>query len=382
MRLKFKLWLDYYVGGLLLGFLKIPTMILGQLMGRDHDLVNCRTVTYLKMMGGGSLVISYPALLALKQNPKIERLQLLTTPAIRPFAESLGVFDEIIVIRDRSLPLLVGDSCRALIRLFRTDAIIDLEIYSRLTTIFALLTCARNRVCFYTNASFWRKNISTHLLFCNITNGIYESYDQVARLFNAEPTPISICRQEFRHHLNVGDRHPGDCKRIGVAPGCSDLSKERMLRTEEWVKILLAKAKPGNCSFEFLGGPGDKEIIRQIREQLPSGLQGVSFAGQLALIDSVRRVAEIDELVCIDSALLHYARLCGTPVDVYMGPTDPRVLLRPMEPNHDTIHYLRIACSPCIHLATEPPCNGDNICMRYAADPDSPGTRNPIWIQH
>ena len=145
---------------------------------------------------------------------------------------------------------------------------------------------------------------------------------------------------------------------------------------------LKSGSKPGNCSFEFLGGPGDKEIIRQIREQLPSGLQGVSFAGQLALIDSVRRVAEIDELVCIDSALLHYARLCGTPVDVYMGPTDPRVLLRPMEPNHDTIHYLRIACSPCIHLATEPPCNGDNICMRYAADPDSPGTRNPIWIQH
>ena len=77
------------------------------------------------MMGGGSLVIAYPALLALKKTPQIKQLRLITTSAVKPFAEILGVFDEIIVIRDNSAVTLLTDSIGALRKLYRCDAIVD-----------------------------------------------------------------------------------------------------------------------------------------------------------------------------------------------------------------------------------------------------------------
>jgi hypothetical protein len=58
---------------------------------------------------------------------------------------------------------------RAWKRLFRTGCA-DFEVHSRLTMVFCLLTCARNRAGFYIMASFWRRNLSTHLLFCHVGN--------------------------------------------------------------------------------------------------------------------------------------------------------------------------------------------------------------------
>ena len=183
VNLRVKLLADYYVGGTLQAILKPATVLLGKVLRRDHDLARCSSLTFIKMMGGGSLVIAYPALLATKNSPQVKQLRLITTSAVKPFAEILGVFDEIIVIRDDSAVTLLGDSLTALRKLFRCDAIVDLEVHSRLTTVFSVVTCAVNRVGFYTGISFWRQKLATHLLFCNISSGIYYFYDQIAALF-------------------------------------------------------------------------------------------------------------------------------------------------------------------------------------------------------
>src|SRR5262249_33076134 len=143
MNLRTKLWIDYYIGGCAHAILKPPTILLGKLLKRDHTLTPCKSLTLIKMLGGGSLVIAYPALLALKESKGIEKLRLLTTPAVVPFAKLLGVFDEIIVIEDRAIGPLLWHSLSALSKLFLSDSILDLEIHSRLTTVLALMTCAR-----------------------------------------------------------------------------------------------------------------------------------------------------------------------------------------------------------------------------------------------
>ena len=97
MKLGAKLVIDYYAGGLLHAILKPPTVLLGKVLRRNHDLTNCSSVTIIKMLGGGSLVVAYPALLAIKNVPGVVKLRLLTTPAVRQFGETLGVFDEILV---------------------------------------------------------------------------------------------------------------------------------------------------------------------------------------------------------------------------------------------------------------------------------------------
>lgn len=384
MPLRTKLVVDYYVGGLLHFVLKPPTILAGKLLRRNHDLKPCSTVTIVKMLGGGSLVIAYPSLVALKQAPGIRRLRLVTTPAVEPFARVLGVFDEIILLRDGSLAALVVDSLRALARLFRCDAMVDLEVHSRLTTVFCLLTCARNRLGFYTGSSFWRRRLSTHLLFTNVGNGIHHAYDQVALLFGAARPDLEECRRKFRQGLGA---EPAPARlggmRFALAPCCSDLSKERMLRPEEWVSVLRRRlAGAVVAEFHLFGAGRDRAALEDLGERLAREFPRASVANHagLALPDAVRQLARCDRLFSIDSALLHVGRLLGMPTVSFWGPTEPASLLRPDPRADDEIHYRKLSCSPCVHLAQQPPCGGDNLCIRLAVDPELPIDPNPAWV--
>jgi ADP-heptose:LPS heptosyltransferase len=388
VNLRIKLLTDYYVGGILQALLKPPTVLLGKILGRDHDLARCSSLTFIKMVGGGSLVIAYPALLATKNAPQVRQLRLVTTSAVKPFAEILGVFDEIIVIRDESALTLAMDSLTALRKLFRCEALVDLEVHSRLTTVFSVATCAVNRVGFYTGISFWRQKLATHLLFCNIYNGIYYFYDQIAALFGGQAPDMGKCVSAFRQHLGVEERTPDAGNlRIALAPCCSELGRERMLQDKEWVEVLGRRFSRENAGrhieIRLMGGRGDQTALEALSGLIRTAFPGVvtaNYAGKTSLAESVRGLAEVDELICIDSALLHFARLLGIPTISFWGPTDPASRLRVSDFNRDEIHYHKLPCSPCVHVAQEPPCRGDNLCMRFAVDPGCRMESNPKWI--
>jgi len=387
MQLRTKLIADYYLGGLLHVVLKPAAIVLGKVLRRTHTLSPCGTITVVKMLGGGSLAIAYPAFLALKRLPGLKKLQIVTTPAIQPFAKTLGIFDEILVIRDDNPLSLFADSFAALRRLFLSDSVVDLEIYSRLTTVFSLLTCAKNRVGFYTDRSFWRRRISSHLLFCNFSNGIYHSYDQIASLFGATLPDSNDCRSTFRATVSAPDRPQDEICRIAVAPCCSDLSPERMLHNDEWSKIIRIRIarmeNAGEVQVHLLGGRKDRGYLEELKATLESAIPEapvINHSGEFSLEESIRFLTSAKVLLCIDSALLHFARLVGVPTVSFWGPTDPRTLLRPWPGSADEIYYRKLTCSPCVHLAQQPPCGGNNLCMRLAADPDRPGDLNPVWV--
>jgi ADP-heptose:LPS heptosyltransferase len=121
------------------------------------------------------------------------------------------------------------------------------------------------------------------------------------------------------------------------------------------------------------------QLTEMIRAAFP-GVMATNYAGKTSLAESVRGLAGVDELLCIDSALLHFARLLGIPTISFWGPTNPEVLLRVWDSSRDEIHYHRLPGSPCVHVAQEPPCRGDNLCMRSAVDPEGQGETNPKWI--
>ena len=372
MTLRQKLMIDLYVGRILQLLLRPAVFTLGRILWRDHHIEKCSDITVIKMLGGGSLVIAYPSLLALKKAPQVRTLRLLTTPAAKPFAEVLEIFDEIIVIRDHSAWLCLVDSVAAIWKLFSKDAIVDLEIHSRLTTIFSLLTCARNRIAFYTKDSYWRRQLSNYLLFCNVSKGIYYFYDQIAYLFGGKVESFADAAETFRRgrRPTADAGAPPGTHRIGVAPCCSELSAERMMRPEEWAAILSRKlrASPSGSRVYFLGGKADAAYIEKIVEflhQREPGTICVNSAGRLPLSGSVDLLAGLDEVMCIDSGLLHFSRLLGLRTTSYWGPTDPSTLLRPSTLAEDEIHSRHLPCSPCVHTALETPCRGNNICMRF-----------------
>jgi hypothetical protein len=53
--------------------------------------------------------------------------------------------------------------------------------------------------------------------------------------------------------------------------------------------------------------------------------------------------------------------------------------LQPFPGAADVAHYRKIACSPCIHVAEEPPCRGRNLCIAELIEPPAEPV-DPMWV--
>jgi ADP-heptose:LPS heptosyltransferase len=386
MDLKRKQLLDRLLGRLFMLWLRPTVQILGFILRRDHTLELRDKMAVIKMMGGGSLIIAYPALLALRKRYPHVRFIFIGTPAVRPFAELLSLFDEIHdIVDDRGLWKLIASAVSTLIRCAKADTIIDLEIYSRLTTIFSALTLARNRIGFYLDVAFWREGITSHLFYFNRSTSMPLYYEQVARSLDAP----ALSMAEARTHFLAANRfsrqeqpHPGR-HRLGLGVLCSEIAHERQLTPEQWATLLRRKFAIERLELNLFGSRSEMNQMRSVEQQLRQHLPGVTinnFCGQLSLHDSAAILTELDEFWSIDTGLLHIARLIGLPVTSFWGPTSPDRLILRTPDVREVVFYHKIHCSPCVHNAEQPPCRGHNICMQQHTQVMSPEELNRPWI--
>jgi ADP-heptose:LPS heptosyltransferase len=178
--------------------------------------------------------------------------------------------------------------------------------------------------------------------------------------------------------------HPNPpATKIAIAPCCSELGRERMMQIDEWITVLrnrFPQTQPRE--IHLLGSPADRPYLEKLSTAINVAwptIQVTNHAGQSSLVESVNKLTTMDELLAIDSSLLHIARLLGIRTVSFWGPTDPRTRLRPST-TPEEIHFAHLPCSPCVHIASQPPCRGNNLCMRFAVNPDYPADRNTPWV--
>jgi ADP-heptose:LPS heptosyltransferase len=376
MKLHLKQRIDFVIGGFGIICLRPVATALGTLFKRDHTPVVNGSVAVIKMLGGGSLVIGMPALLGLRRTYPGERIILVTTGPVKPFADMLAVFDEIVVVNDTSVPKLIVSGVRLVRKLFRTDTTIDFEVYSRLTTVLATILCARNRINFYLESTFWRERVATHLIFFNRYAGSYHFYESAVATVGAQPIDLVACglhlaqANEFKFYTPSRDGRVtvmGAPNQVCIAPACSDLGKERMLSGTQWERVL-----PGLIGTAqevvILGGPADHHVAESLIQHGTRVVPGISWVNACdgrSLRDSLHVLAGCSRLIAIDSSLLHFARLFGVPTVSFWGPTDPMTRLKGDVPNEHA-WYHKLPCSPCVHVAETPPCFGQNHCIEAA----------------
>ncbi len=391
LNLRTKQRVDLAIGILLTALLKPMARLLGRVLRRDHGLAVRGDITVVKLHGGGSIVLALPALLALRRRYPDRRLTLVCTGATQGFAETLGVFDAFVRIDDRDLPRLIRSGLAALAETWRKDTIIDLEVHSRLTTVFSLLTCARNRLCFYVESAYWRKGLATHLFFFNRAGPAPRFYEQIAMALDATVPTLAECRTHFRrvNKIEGRDAARGQAggqaggQRIGLGCFCSDLALERMFRAEEWAELLAKSGLDTGTEITLFGGPDDREKAELYRDAMAAAVPSVqirNLAGELPLDASIRAIADMDRFWSIDTGLLHIARLIGVPTTSFWGPTDPDTLLQEIAGVDEAVHYSRLPCSPCVHVADTTPCRGERPCMAAHLRPLTPAERNQPWF--
>src|SRR6476646_9378169 len=315
MHLRTQKLIDNYVGGAAIAVLRPATMLLGTLLRRDHELTVGDEVVWVKMLGGGSLVLAMPMLLGFRRAYPKGRMVLVTTPSVKLFAELLGVFDEYRVIDAHSGFGLLWTSLVTLLRTFRADCIVDLEVHSRLTTVFTTLTMARNRVAFWLDHIFWRRGLASHLVFFNRSSGSFYFYDRIGDLFGVKPASRAECERALAEAsggvaagVTATSKVAGQ---VSVGFACSDLAHERMLSPDQWVRAFGENLRPEPRTFVFLGAPGDRArgdaIIDALRAAYPT-LTFRNACGDLSIKQSVATLFESTDFWGIDSSLLHLAR--------------------------------------------------------------------------
>jgi len=382
MRIEEKQRLDLLLGWCLLLPLRPLVRLVGKLARRKHGTEPAGEIVVVKMAGGGSLLLALPALLGLRRRHPGLPLTVVCGANVRPFAEAVGLFDRVEVIDDRGgLPGLLWSGGRVLARLLRrrVDTVLDLEVYSVLTTVFSSLTCARNRIGFYLESTHWRRNVHTHLVFFNRAAGVFHFYEAMVRLLGGGPASVEDCRAHLATRLKQADVAGGRAEALAalgdepfaaVGAGCSDLGYVRQMPVAEWRAFLRQDAGAATeRHWVFLGGAAEREVsemvARAVAEELgPAQFRYVNLCGKLPLPCSLAVLQRARRFVGIDSALLHAARLLGVPSISFWGPTNPANLLRSMDGLEEEIHYRPPICSPCLHVAETPPCQGDNVCMQ------------------
>ena len=380
MNLRLKQFLDFYLGGFLILLLRPLVVLVGKLLRRNHEAEVRGEICVLKLLGGGSLLLAFPALLGLRRRWPERKLLLVCTPAVAPFAASLRIFDELIIINDSGPLRLAASALRAWRWCLGADTVLDLEVYSRLSTIFSALTGARNRVGFFLHEVFWRRGLHTHLIFFNRFSGSWFFYERAVNLLGAAPAPIEQCRAHLRLGLPSLLPEGQDGETVCVGSGTSELAPERMLTAPQWEAVFVKRAGTSSGRrFVFLGADRDRPLaeatIRRLTPVLPNH-RYENRCGEMSLMESLSELARAREFWGVDSALLHYARIFGVRCVSYWGPTDPRTRLKPVAGLEEEVEYRKIPCSPCIHLAEKAPCGGNNLCIKNLFRP--PGDE-PEW---
>lgn len=385
MNILFLKKIDFLIGHISILCMKPIISLMSPLLKRSHKLTVERHLVVIKILGGGSLLIAMPALLSLRKRYPSQKFSLVCSHSVKAFAELMGVFDQIIVI-DTKKPLSFLVSCLAAIRkLWKADAVLDLEIHSKLTTVFSALTFARNRIGFYMGANAWQKGVNTHLLYYNLTSPIYRSYNYVASTLGAPILSIETVKNEFILKNSLPKNKKSEKNQtVGLAPFCSELGREREFTPTEWTKFLSSSLDLQHVkTIIIFGGPGDSirsnPLIKALEEQFKM-LTIQNYVGKLNLLDSVKKMNELEELYTIDSGLNHVARLIGLKIQSFWGPTDPTTRLVPIPGLQEKIHYNKLFCSPCIHIVEPPPCKGKNICMKQHVDLKHTESDSEGWI--
>lgn len=373
------------ISGRILIFILAPICAVVRRLFGPKPAQTQKVFSFLKLHGGGSLLIALPALLGIRKKYPDALFILTCTEETRKYAELTGLFNDYIVIqRGNPLALLVT-GLKGLLESFRHDVCVDLEPHSFLAAVFCLLTFSDRRIGLVKGSELHRASAYTDAVYFNLHAPIHVFYEQIAGLLDATAADDEECRRTLRANCTNGASPlDGDHPRplIYVCAFSSDLAPERMMPTEIWVAQL--KQAFGTAPYTIILGGTVRDIgsagamAAQLGAQMPAA-KILNLCGERTLKQSAYDIGKADQCWSVDTGPLHIARFLSKHCRSYWGPTSPYILLKKIEGLEEETVYQNYPCSPCVHVTLKSPCGGDNQCLKSLLAP--PSTPKPIILK-
>jgi len=387
MRVNTMRWIDRWVGVPLVAVL-VGLHRLWWWIAPRRPPTSVRRVAFIELSEMGSTIIADPAMRRARSVFPGCELYFVIFEGNRGSLDVLGTIEphRTITIREADFLVLALDTFAALWRLrrLRIDLVVDLELFSRYTSLLSLLSGAPLRSGFHRfhNEGLYRGDHLTHPVQ-------YNPHQHMAKNFLA----LVLAATEEAGTVPYGKRHIDDAE-IHLAPYRNDAAcarlRERLVGAfpvlggiDKWVilnpnasELMILRKWPLE-SFARLTGRLIEDadlavLITGAASEKPDAQSIVAANASDRIIDltGFTDLSELPALYALCAAMLtndsgpaHLAAPTGLKTWVLFGPETP-TLYGALNPNAE-FFFKALACSPCVSASNHrrSPCT-DNQCMK------------------
>jgi ADP-heptose:LPS heptosyltransferase len=392
MKIQTQRFIDRWVGQLLCGVVSGWVRLTG---GKVKPVQNPKNILVILLSEMGSIVLAgpmfaqlrrqYPGvnihILQLKKNQEVSKLLQLTNPA---FMHTLD---------DSSGTSLVGDilAISRKMRALGLDAVIDCELFSRVSALLSFSTGAPVRVGFtpHTQEGLYRGSFINHAIPYNPYQHISKQFLSLADALESEgsmprtkaaairtlPTDtelrVDFSAEELQAYRDqVHTDHPITAQR----PLVLMYAGGGILPERAWPAAHYARVGRGLCDAGYavglIGLKDDAQLAKDLQAQIqsPACLDLTGYTRSIRELLMLFHTAKL--LITNDGGPGHFATVTPIQTMVFFGPETGK-LYGPLGTRNAVLES-GIACSPCLtaynHRLTY--CDGDNQCLkRIAPDP-------------
>ncbi|MDX2191329.1 MAG: glycosyltransferase family 9 protein [Bacteroidota bacterium] len=179
------------------------------------------------------------------------------------------------------------------------------------------------------------------------------SISEHAMYFEPEPSATKAALELLKSKPN-GKYH------IGFAPFAAHFLK--ILPDRHSKKIIEILVHDGKSNIYLFGSKAEKTKM----EALAQGLNGVFIMTDLTngLTSEMGVISKLDLMITMDSANMHLAALCGTPLLSIWGPTHSYTGFTPYQQSETGVYGLgNLSCRPCSVYGNKACYRKDHACM-------------------
>jgi len=298
----------------------------------------------------GDVILTLPLLRALKKDTPVQFLGVVITPECADVLEGEESIDRVIVYEKRKK---TGGSFNKIVKEITGEKFSSAFIPHRSfrSALLAWRAGIKTRVGFSTSPAAWlyTDRVPHHYTLPEVQRNL--------SLLDVCTRDRSIFTEWFAP-VHVKQTHDG--VRIVISPGTQ--WKTKMWISERYAEVITFCVSQG-WRVDLCGGRNDINVCNEISHSLESPLVA-NHCGKTTIKEMFDIIGDANAVITNDSAPIHIANECGTPVIGIFGPTVPEFGFAPRGIYDQVVQTNGLICRPCmIHGGDVCPL-GTHLCMK------------------
>ncbi len=391
MKIQTQRWIDRWLGQLLCGVVSVWARLVAGGRPAAKLVHEPRHILVVLLSEMGSVVLAGPMFAALRERYPGAALHVLQLKKNQEVARLLGMArpEHLHTLDDSAGLGLLGDIWRVSMAMRRLplDAVIDCELFSRISSLMSYLTGAPLRVGFtpHTQEGLYRGSYINRAIPYNPYQHISKQFLSLVDALDADSTPRNKAApirdlpqdpglsvpfapaelQAYRQQM-AADHPTLQGRKIVLIYAGGGLLPERAWPAGNYAQVARGLCLAG-YAVGLIGLRDDAQLARDLQAQVGSELC-VDLTGYTGSIRELLMLFHgADLLITNDGGPGHFASLTPIWTMVFFGPETGR-LYGPLGPRAEILES-GLACSPCLsaynHRLTF--CDGDNQCLKRIA---------------